>query len=298
MNSITSTLLKMKDKKNNNILIEKIPTGFSNLDSILGGGYQSGLHFVGATPSAGKTAFVLQVMRNMAQSGKECIFFSLEMMEAILVSKLLSMQSFIDSDGDANMSYPSNFLLDSKSRMKLTNDDWARIFLSSEHIEKFSDRIHIIDNDTATKSISSDYIYNSINEFVIETGKHPVVFIDYLQIIAQPERHYFLSDKQMIDYDISKLRQLAFLQHIPVILISSVNRESYDNRGISIQSSKGTGDIEYSAETMLSLNRLDFNRIDLNILKRKDGISGQTLKYYFFPEYNFFSERTCKKIKI
>ena len=37
MNSITSTLLKMKDKKNDNILIEKIPTGFSNLDSLLGG---------------------------------------------------------------------------------------------------------------------------------------------------------------------------------------------------------------------------------------------------------------------
>lgn len=56
---------------------DKMPTGFNELDRVLGGGIVSGsLVLVGGDPGIGKSTILLQVCRNLAASGKKVLYIS------------------------------------------------------------------------------------------------------------------------------------------------------------------------------------------------------------------------------
>ena len=56
---------------------ERISTGFSELDRVLGGGVvPGGLILVGGDPGIGKSTLLLQVCRNMSASGKKILYIS------------------------------------------------------------------------------------------------------------------------------------------------------------------------------------------------------------------------------
>jgi replicative DNA helicase len=83
-----------KDKKQ----IRGVPTGYRDLDNILAGLQRSDLFILAARPSMGKTAFVLNLTRNIATKAAEpVLFFSLEMSKEQLVDRLLSMESGVDA---------------------------------------------------------------------------------------------------------------------------------------------------------------------------------------------------------
>ena len=67
-----------------------IPTGFSKLDEIISGLNRSDLVLIGARPAMGKTSFALNIARNVGMTGKKVIFFSLEMSNEQLASRVLS----------------------------------------------------------------------------------------------------------------------------------------------------------------------------------------------------------------
>jgi replicative DNA helicase len=82
-------------------------------------------------------------------------------------------------------------------------------------------------------------------------GKRPpVVFIDYLQLLASPDPH--MSDKQAMDSNVMALRQLARDLHMCVVAISALNRASYST-GITMESFRESSSIEYSADLLLGL---------------------------------------------
>ena len=98
-----------------------IPTGFSELDKIITGLNRSDLIIVGARPGMGKTAFALNIARNVAvQSSKTVCFFSLEMSRDQLAQRLLSSEAMIESGklrtGD------------------LTLDEWTRLTQASQNL--------------------------------------------------------------------------------------------------------------------------------------------------------------------
>ena len=76
--------------------IPGISTGFSSLDAHLGGLRKENLIILAARPSVGKTAFALNLVRNLGIKQKLPIaFFSLEMTAQQLFLRLLSAQSGI-----------------------------------------------------------------------------------------------------------------------------------------------------------------------------------------------------------
>ena len=56
-----------------------IPSGFSDLDQILGGLQRSDLLILAARPGLGKTALALSIARNAARDGLTSAIFSVEM---------------------------------------------------------------------------------------------------------------------------------------------------------------------------------------------------------------------------
>lgn len=57
----------------------RIDTGFAKLDAILGGIYPKDMVTIAAATSVGKTAFVLNIAKNIAKTGKKVLIYTLEM---------------------------------------------------------------------------------------------------------------------------------------------------------------------------------------------------------------------------
>ena len=78
--------------------ITGVPTGFIDLDEKLTGLHGSELILIAARPAMGKTAFALNIAQNAAmKSGVPCAIFSLEMSKEQLATRLIAMDSMVDS---------------------------------------------------------------------------------------------------------------------------------------------------------------------------------------------------------
>ena len=75
-----------------------VPTGFIDLDRLLGGLQPSDLLIVAGRPGSGKTAFMLSAAKNAAQKYKKHVaIFSLEMSNEQLVQRMIAQETGIDS---------------------------------------------------------------------------------------------------------------------------------------------------------------------------------------------------------
>ena len=109
---MTEVMWIIKEKENNmikNEVLEKIyesifeektpvlQTGFKDLDIILSGVENSSLITIGARPAMGKSSFATNIMLNLLEQNKKCLFISLEMGEHQFIKRLLGQMGEVDS---------------------------------------------------------------------------------------------------------------------------------------------------------------------------------------------------------
>ena len=284
-----------------------ISTGFENLDELLDGGLYPGLYFIGANSSLGKTSFLLQIADFIASTGVKVLYFSLEMSANELIAKSLSRMTFNHD----------------KSRGKTTRD-----ILTARNFDDMDREIinQCIADYKGTCGENLIFIEGvgdvGVDEIRREVEKYesPVVFIDYAQIIAPISDRK--TDKQNVDANITALKRLSRDYGLPVVAISSFNRESY-RESVSMASFKESGAIEYSSDVLIGLQydgwdkikgqngkfesdssrleRIDgitqamaeaakngrSQKIELKVLKNRNGIRDR-IHFDFYPRYNFF----------
>ena len=143
------------------------------------------------------------------------------------------------------------------------------------------------------------------------TGRFPVVIVDYLHVLKSPNDRF--NEMQAIDYNITELRRLARDLDIPVIVVTSFNRENY-YMPVSLASAKGSGKIEYSSDVMLALapknmrdddsdkgkrenrqivescKRSAERELELYILKNRSARAHGRISYLYNSRYNHFAE--------
>ena len=139
-----------------------IPTGFLDLDYRTAGLQPSDLVLIAARPSMGKTAFMLNLARNVAfKRDLPMAIFSLEMSKEQLINRMFSMESNVDSQ---------------KLRTgQLDDQDWERLIESAGVIGKSG---LIIDD---TPGISITELRSKCRKYKLEHGLS-IVMIDYLQL--------------------------------------------------------------------------------------------------------------------
>ncbi|MBR1829834.1 MAG: toprim domain-containing protein [Atopobiaceae bacterium] len=220
-----------------------IPTGFDSLDRALDGGLQVGLYVLGAVSSLGKTTFCVQLADTVAIQGQPCLFVTIEQSAAEITAKSLSRL----------MSCPERAYSTSDITNVLRRNQWGL-----EDHQKLTQACntystHIAPNlrilEGYRQPTTGDI--RSVAELMGDHyGKPPVIFLDYLQLLApQNERD---TDKQAIDNNVMALRQMARDLRTPIIVISSLNRSSY-SEGVTMDSWKESGAIEYGADVLLGL---------------------------------------------
>jgi len=283
-------------------------TGFRALDEAIGGGLMQGLYVLGAPPSLGKTTFAMQIMEEIAAAGNDTLVFSLEMPGHSLMGRGISRQTFLLSEMIENTRYASTELDITQGRRYGYHSN-RKLELIAEAKKKYSEfgkRIHIYEGKEYYNIAN---IAQAVKKHIDITGRTPVVFIDYLQVLAAAVKDGN-TDKNKIDIALSDLYSIINRYHIPLLLISSYNRGSYKTGG-NIASFSGSSNIEYAGDVNLTLeyrttgtgkndteeialrdqeDSKEPRELKLKFVKNRRGPKGVCIYYRYFSKFSQFSE--------
>ena len=291
------------------------PTGFKELDSILDGGLYEGLYIIGAISSLGKTTFILQVADQIARSGKDVLFFSLEQARTELMAKSISRETYLYcKDNYINTSNAKSVRgITVASRYNAYSETEKQVV--NRAIESYKTTAKNLYIYEGVADISVKQIQETVERHIEATGNKPIVFIDYLQILA-PYDEKNRTDKQVTDLNISALKRLSRSLKLSIIGISSFNRDNY-NTSVNMSSFKESGAIEYSSDVLIGLqfkgiddikqsdsNKKEANEfvdkakaknpreVELKLLKNRNGATDKRGLFRYYPVFNTYEEVT------
>lgn len=293
-----------------------IPTGFGPLDDLLDGGLYAGLYVVGAISSLGKTTFALQIADQVAQRGHDALIFSLEMARDELLAKSISRLTLIhDLTENASTvnAKSTRGILTGTRYASYSASERALIERAVRSYAEYARNLYITEG-VGTVGVAE--IRDKVEKHIRLTGKAPVVVIDYLQIIAPADTR--ATDKQNTDAAVLALKRLSRDYSIPIIGISSFNRDNY-TAPVNMASFKESGAIEYSSDCLIGLQYegMDYlegeadkarekrirelmkkavedgksgrpQHIQVKVLKHRNGSKGET-RLDFYPMFNYFT---------
>jgi replicative DNA helicase len=292
------------------VSMEPIKTGFNHLDHQLGGGLYQGLYAIGAVSSLGKTTFVLQIADYIAEHGTDVLIFSLEMSRFELIAKSISRNTCLLSmnNGAINERLSKTVRgITQGSRYKDYLDDESKIIKQAiEVYQKGASNLYICEG---VGDISVMDICRIAKEHKVNTGRVPVIIVDYLQILSPYNER--ATDKQNTDKSVVELKRLSRDMITPVIAISSMNRNSYNGKDKDKHTDsfdwdnemtgfKESGGIEYSCDVLIKLkaknDKADTIRdVSLLVLKNRNGELSDKLSYKYHKRYNYFDDKASTR---
>ena len=279
-----------------------IPTGFPTLDKVLEGGLYEGLYILGAISSLGKTTLALQIADQIAEAGQDVLIFSLEMARSELMAKSISRLTMLD------VLQNKGNIRDAKTTRGITTGTRYREYSKTETdlIQRairaygaYAGNIYIHEG---IGDIGTEQVRETVKKHILFTGKKPTVLIDYVQILAPADIR--ATDKQNTDKAVLELKRLSRDFKIPVLGISSFNRANY-SVAVTMEAFKESGSLEYGSDVLIGLQlkgagskNFDANEakqknpreIELVVLKNRNGATGKTISFEYYPLFNYFKE--------
>lgn len=251
-------------------------TGFRVVDEMTLGLAAGDLVIVAARPGMGKTAFAMNVARNVAQSEGPVQVFSLEMPRDQLVRRLQAAEGRIDG-----------------TRIRsgqLWKEDWPRLARATGELAELP--IFIDDQP----GITPLQVRARCRRTRSSQGALALVVVDYLQLL-KPVRRNDTRERDVADMTAS-MKELAKELACPVLLLAQLNRDlekRKDKRPV-LSDLRESGAVEQDADTILFLYRHEYyhpndndskNLAEIIIGKQRSGPTG-SVRCAFFPEYTRF----------
>lgn len=268
---------------------QAVSTGLPGLDRLLEGGMHSGLYVLGAISSIGKTSLALQIADGIAESGRDVLYFTLEMSRMELIAKSLSRISW-----GLDKSHARALTM----RQVLAGSGGAALQSAAQRYGAGAgSRLFFFEEAAGAADIRQ-----AAERHVQARGGRPVVMVDYLQILKPADAR--ATDKQNTDRAVVELKRISREFGIPVLAVSSFNRENYRN-AVSMEAFKESGAVEYSSDVLLGLQlagagepRFDVNaaklrtprNLELVLLKNRAGSPYGVLPLRYFAKFSAFAE--------
>ena len=182
-----------------------IPSGLSNLDTMIGGWKPEEVAIIAARPSEGKTALGIQAAEEAAERGYPTAVFSLEMSRKALITRLVAQKSQLTvHDIQSGM----------KGKSKL---DYGRMNTASRKIAK----LPLYIDDTPALSVLS--LRSRVRRMIRKHGIKLVV-IDYLQLMTSPTKRGKENRQQEVSDISSGIKALAKETKLPMVVLAQLNR--------------------------------------------------------------------------
>ena len=257
-------------------------TGLRDLDSKINGLNKSDLVLIAARPAMGKTSFALNIGLNVAKKYDRTVaFFSLEMSREQLAMRLLSGESFVDSQKMATG--------------KLAEDEWEKLGMASVALSQTD--IRVDDNPSITVA--------EMNAKLRRVDNLGLVIIDYLQLMTGSGYSKGGGENRVqVVSEISRaLKIMAKELNVPVVCLSQLSRgpEGRTDKRPMLSDLRESGAIEQDADVVLFLYRDDYynpdseekNVAECIVSKNRHGEVG-TVKLQWLPQYTTFADREWK----
>jgi replicative DNA helicase len=220
--------------------LPRVPTGFVNLDKILGGMQRSDMLVLASRPSLGKTSLALNIARNAAlpEEGPKAkvALFSLEMSKMELAYRFLSSETGIDTQ---------RIRLDELTDGQRDDIQGAMGRLSEAPIY-IDDSPFLRDSDLRSKA----------RRLHSEKGID-LIIVDYIQLMRS-SRHSDNRVQEMSEISFS-LKELARELNVPVLAVSQLSRavETRSPHIPMLSDLRESGSIEQDADVVMFIYRED-----------------------------------------
>ena len=250
---------------------KKVYSGYHWLDDMLGGFKPAELIILASRPSMGKTAFALNVLRNMAVDQKKNVaLFSLEMSSDQIADRILSMVSGIP--------------MWKITKGQLDTEDFT---VMGEAMEVLSETNVFIDDKWST---TIPELKSKIRRLKIEKTQLDLVIVDYLQLMSWTNSWYSWNRVQEISEISRWLKELARELEIPIMALSQLSREVEKrvDKKPQLSDLRESGAIEQDADAVIMLHREDYYDpdtdkkwlTDICLRKNRNGPVGESELYF------------------
>lgn len=263
-----------------------IPTGFTDIDKLLGGLNKSDLLIVAARPGMGKTSFQLSIaLHGGLKLNKHVAMFNLEMSGEQLVQRMISAETRIDSQR--------------LRRGQLRDTEWGLFY---ENIGRLSETKIFIDD---TPSITPMQIRTKSRRLHAEF-ELDLIMIDYLQLMQA--EHTTNNRVQEISEISRGLKGLARELDVPVVAASQLSRavESRQDKRPQLSDLRDSGSIEQDADIVMFIYRDDYynpdttdrpNIAEISVAKHRNGPTG-IIDLYWQSQFATFRNLQRQEVKL
>jgi replicative DNA helicase len=254
-----------------------IPSGLNDLDDMTDGFQDEDSIIIGARPSMGKTALMLNIAANAGLKGVIPVIFSLEMSAESLIKRMLSMLGGIDGIKIRN---PYHYF----------NDDdrahWVKAIGLMEQIN-----LQIFDKPGQTVNEMRAQVRQIKKDY---PNKKLLVMIDYLTLIRPQHDHNGNAHLQVSEIS-AAIKAMAKEFKVPVITLAQLSRsvEQRANKRPVMSDLRESGSIEQDADVIMFLYRDEYynkdtdkkNILEIDIAKQRNGPTG-TIEVFYDKEKN------------
>ena len=262
-----------------------VPTGFRDLDSILGGFQKSDLLIFAGRPGMGKTSFLLSAAVNAARLGGRVGIFTMEMGRDQLVQRIISMETGISSQ-DLRLG-------------RLGQKEYGRFVEAAGRVSRFP--IFIDD----TPALNPIQMRTKVRRLSHEHGLD-LIIVDYMQLMNAGGQ-YQNNRVQEISFISRALKELARELNVPLLSAAQLSRaveQRQDKRPV-LSDLRESGSIEQDSDIVMFLYRdsvyneaTEFpNQADIIIAKHRNGPTG-TVSLYFDPTVTRFMDAVTRKVDL
>jgi len=236
-----------------------VETNIPQIDNFLGGFFVDDLTIIAARPGEGKSTLALQIAKNVTGNVQ---VFSFEMTRRQIFAKYINEITGISA---------LKIL-----KKKLSYNEIEKINKAKDKIKNYN--ITVFDkHDDFRKCIS-------LMKKEIKMSQSKMIIIDYLQLFSSSDG---LNPNQKIELMSRELKKLSRDEHIPVIILSQLNRSSEkESRAPKKSDLRDSGAIEQDASVILFLHN---NKIIVD--KQRFGRTGEIEDFYFNREWSRFEQK-------
>ncbi|ADO78206.1 replicative DNA helicase [Halanaerobium praevalens] len=211
-------------------------TGFISLDNLIGGFKRGHLTVIAASTSMGKTAFAINMAKNVLKRKAKVAIMSLEMDATEVVDRMIVQEAQVNAW---------------KYTQGETNEE------EDQRVSKALDNLHelpLMISDE--RGLNTAQIRARLRKFKAQMDGLDLAVVDYLQMIQLPEEHA-QNTSRAVGQIVLQLRNLASELDIPVILISQISRSftSRQDKRPVLSDLRDSGNIEEVADGVIFLYR-------------------------------------------
>lgn len=217
-------------------VVSLTPTPWPSLDHLIGGLRPGAVYVVGARPGAGKSVVGLQLADAMMHhDGGRVLFSSLEMTRDEIMKRLIAQTATVPLS---------------------TFDPGGMTDQRRAAIDANADQLRASDIQLDDRAALTPGLIRTTARSMARRGHLSGIVVDYLQLMQGAERSRIPRHEAVAQFSRS-LKMLAKEMHVPVVVLSQLNRESTKtgSEGPSVADLRESGAIEQDADVIVLLHQ-------------------------------------------